>query len=869
MAQKQYGVTPWGKWFLDTLFSFGYEERLARGKSYANTGKVEALNISDGKVTAKIKGHYMPYYKVSVEFSPLPPEKQKQVEQILHGSPAYLVSITQGNLPEDFYKKIKSEHIPLVPEKWGEMKRSCNCPDYGDPCKHMAALFYVLIQEIDTDPALIFRLRGIDLDKIVKQFGVSSNINIKEDSYHSINTRDSILNRTLEPPFVIKDFLYTEGLKSDIHPTAPVFTEIPHFTSLITSLLPPQPTFCTERDFAVVFAEFYHHHARWGLHDDTAILSDEKKLEETQHSFSRSKWRIVNRNNNEKFELGSQIIFIQEDIQGNLIKHNLYDVFRFFRSFSDSSNFEATMDYQFLFYLFKYLNLLIISGAFIPCPVIINTTTNEKSKTPEIQCQTLKIIWLAYTPLPEIKNTLKEIALYENFMLETSENYLNAQKTKSKAKSKVKPKEKYFAESDSVVNIVSTALITEHVHSNAVYFKPQGNKGSESFRTIIDVFFKGETLDVTSPVMRSIPFSINKWLTVLYTDFDTYKYRLTLKTSTSKTSGNIFRLKMSMQAIIGGVSTELKDAVSRANNLDVLNAPTALSNYLPEIRILTSRNEVALSEERFVDFLDNAADLLSKLGIEAVLPKTFHKTLKPRLVLKADSSESEDAKNSKKKKNLVSYLNLTDMLDFHWEIAIGDQTITQDELSDMLKQKSAIVKFRDQFIRIDPAELSSLFKKAEAQNKLSAISNANEFLKAHFGGDTVLTDTAQKIVKEIFDEQKLKPPENLNAVLRPYQISGFNWVLTLLLSGFGCILADDMGLGKTIQSIAVLLHLKQLNMLKNNCLVIAPAALLENWEREINKFAPSLSVYKYHGSNRKIDGNVDVALTTYQTAARD
>jgi SNF2 family DNA or RNA helicase len=89
------------------------------------------------------------------------------------------------------------------------------------------------------------------------------------------------------------------------------------------------------------------------------------------------------------------------------------------------------------------------------------------------------------------------------------------------------------------------------------------------------------------------------------------------------------------------------------------------------------------------------------------------------------------------------------------------------------------------------------------------------------------------------------------------------------MAGFGCILADDMGLGKTVQSIAVMLRLKEEGLLAHGCLVVAPAALLENWERELEHFAPPLSVSRYHGAGRRLTGGRDVFLSTYQTAVRD
>jgi SNF2 family DNA or RNA helicase len=103
----------------------------------------------------------------------------------------------------------------------------------------------------------------------------------------------------------------------------------------------------------------------------------------------------------------------------------------------------------------------------------------------------------------------------------------------------------------------------------------------------------------------------------------------------------------------------------------------------------------------------------------------------------------------------------------------------------------------------------------------------NDFLKAHFSGDSVLAFDARETIDAIFKEQNFPVPRSLNAKLRPYQRRGYNWLCSLLFSGFGCILADDMGLGKTVQSIAAVLRLKEDGLLSDGWLVVAPASLLK------------------------------------------
>lgn len=146
---------------------------------------------------------------------------------------------------------------------------------------------------------------------------------------------------------------------------------------------------------------------------------------------------------------------------------------------------------------------------------------------------------------------------------------------------------------------------------------------------------------------------------------------------------------------------------------------------------------------------------------------------------------------------------------------------------------------------------------------------------------------------------EIQVPETLKATLRPYQATGFNWLFQLYSNGFGGCLADDMGLGKTLQALALLLKLKRLkkpvlipsvsggpqldlfSSLSENdgqpaSLIILPTSLVHNWENEINRFAPVLSVLKYVGNQRKTDINLkesarfyDIVLTTYGMVRND
>lgn len=815
-----YGVTPWGRWFIDVLDSYKMGERLDRGRRYANAGKVLALEMTECRAIAKVEGKSSPFYRVAIGFPPL--KEAEQVYRMIEKDPSLLAQIAAGELPQSFLTKLKNEGINLTPTHWREMKRSCSCPDYGDPCKHMAALYYIIAREIDSNPQVLFRLRGMDL---ASRFGKAAVHNIA-------------------PPFTIKFSKKEKAVKNYVNVPLEL-EEIPHCGQLITSLLPTNPPF-SSRDFSVVMAEFYHRCAETefeGYRDwEPAAAEDEQaRLEQIEHDFSRSNWTICC----PSLVPGVEPVLQAEDINGDKKRYSLYEASRYFVQFSQE---DGTISYNFLFYLFKALNLLCSAGAFIP--YVLNDD------------DTLKIIWRPFETLPQVSRMLHAIALRECGLLTTSQVFrinLTSKHVNTTGKQSVSGK--------SVVDLLASSFLSEWIRHRFMVLQDSFKKEwNDEYRQLLNLFFMGMFIDISSPAKQSLPMAIDRWLSVLHINFSAYRYAITIKDLTKDIEN--FNLEardfgISMDAIVEDESSKQISesqtngtkniALSKCSNLEILRAPIALSNYLPEIKDLFSNQSIALSETRLVSFLDSASSLLTRLGITVNLPRALAKELKPRLVVKGKTDSS-----------LVKYLDLTALQDFEWQIAIGDEVMSLKEFEKLVKQKRALVRFKDGFVKMQLEEFSRLLRKAKATPP-----DINDFLKAHFSGDSVLAFDARQTIDNLFREHNFPIPSSLNADLRPYQIRGYNWVCSLLLSGFGCILADDMGLGKTVQSIAAILRLKEEGLLEENCLIVAPAALLNNWEKELSRFAPTLKVSRYHGSRRRFDKKSDVFLTTYQTAVRD
>ncbi len=825
---NRYGITPWGSWFVDILDSYRMGERLDRGRRYANAGKVLSLELANGRAVAKVEGNSSPFYKVTISFPPL--KEAEQVYEMIEKDAPLLARIAAGELPETFLQKLKEKGINLIPGRWQEMKRACTCPDWGDPCKHMAALYYIIAREIDADPHVLFRLRGMDL---AARFGKAA--------VHSITQ-----------PFMVTYAAKTkERKKASARNTMPIdLEEIPHCGELISSLLPSSPPFCS-RDFSVVMAEFYHRCAKpsgWETAD--SINLDEEILEQTEHEFSHSQW-TVHCFGQRQAAAGAEPVLLAEDVNGNKKRYTLYEAFERFVQFSSE---DGTPSYNFLFYLFKFLNLACGAGAFIP--YVLNNFEVDTSDSFEF----VRIIWRPFESLPPVADMLKKIAERECGMFTVSSPF-QVRLAKKQTRSEAKTADSVSGR--SVVDIIASAFLNEWVRRKFMTFADDFKKrGNDEYKKLLNLFFMGMEIDVSSPAQRSLPAAIDRWLSVLHIDFSAYSYAITIKDAIKRESeenaeGNLFDaldFSISMDVISENEEGTKTSPLSKCTDLEILRAPTALSNYLPEIRELTNIQKVAITEARLVSFLDSASSLLTRLGMTVNLPRSLAKELKPRLVIKGSTSG----------KSLVNYLDLNALQDFKWQIAIGGEVLTLEEFNKIVRQKRSLVRFRDGFVKMRPEEFSRLLKKAKA-----AAPSANDLLKAHFSGDTVLAFDSRETIDNLFREQNFSIPASLNADLRPYQKRGFYWVCSLLLSGFGCILADDMGLGKTIQSITAVLYLYEEGHLQNGCLIVAPAALLNNWEKELNRFAPSLKVSRYHGSRRRLDKKSNIFLTTYQTAARD
>ena len=161
------GSTWWSERWIATLESFGWSNRLERGRRYARMGQVMDFDMSKGAVTARVQGSRPKPYSVTISVKPLQEAVWRRVVSAMGSKAVFAAKLLAGEMPDGLEELFASCGAPLFPAK-KEIKTDCSCPDPVNPCKHIAAVHYILAEEFDRDPFMIFRLRGKSREELTK-----------------------------------------------------------------------------------------------------------------------------------------------------------------------------------------------------------------------------------------------------------------------------------------------------------------------------------------------------------------------------------------------------------------------------------------------------------------------------------------------------------------------------------------------------------------------------------------------------------------------------------------------------------------------------------------------------------------------------
>jgi uncharacterized Zn finger protein len=169
-----FGESWWAKRWIKVLESFNIGARLSRGRSYARGGQVLSIAIETGRVKARVQGSRPKPYDITIAVKTLSESDWAKVFDALGRQALFTAKLLAGEMPQDIEGLFKEVGLSLFPTKLGDLKTDCSCPDWSNPCKHIAAVYYLLGEEFDRDPFLIFALRGLSRDALLSRLGTTA-----------------------------------------------------------------------------------------------------------------------------------------------------------------------------------------------------------------------------------------------------------------------------------------------------------------------------------------------------------------------------------------------------------------------------------------------------------------------------------------------------------------------------------------------------------------------------------------------------------------------------------------------------------------------------------------------------------------------
>jgi len=276
-------------------------------------------------------------------------------------------------------------------------------------------------------------------------------------------------------------------------------------------------------------------------------------------------------------------------------------------------------------------------------------------------------------------------------------------------------------------------------------------------------------------------------------------------------------------------------------------------------------DQIELDGLELANLLEEGVDSLQRVGVQLMWPRALDRGLTSRQVLAPKGDNP-----------LMTGLFGPDaMFSFNWQVSLHGEPLTSDELDQLTRAATPLIKLRDNWVVVDPRIARRvrrrLVRDATPAQALAA-TLTGVVLQDAIDVPVVVGATLERVRQQLVTAATREPievPAGLEATLRDYQRHGLTWLAQLTSLGLGACLADDMGLGKTITLIALHLH-RASSGGGGPTLVVCPASLMGNWQVEIERFAPGVPVRRFHGGQRDLGGvAAGFVLTTYGTMRGD
>ncbi|OFX69188.1 MAG: hypothetical protein A2X12_11445, partial [Bacteroidetes bacterium GWE2_29_8] len=815
MQVNKFGLTWWGKEWLNSLSNIDYDNRLPRGRSYANKGAVKSIEIKENTIIAKVKGSRVTPYKVIVMIPMFNEKQKKDLSEAIQQNQHLLAKLLNKELSPDIKDLALSKGIKLFPTSWRDFEMNCNCPDWAVPCKHLAAVVYLIANEIDKNPFLLLTLRGFDIETLIGTKGATLNLDIPKYENLFIDVNKDI--------FTKKDIKALDDIDLSL---------IKKKETLPIELLAEAPVF-TNIDFKLILEKIYSGIARY--------------LEKVYKESSFIEYGIdYNTNLSLYFDNEGGFIYSNINKSNNISYTETEKIMAWLYYIEPFKLPICSYNLVYLYKVYLFCLRLLTTGNFIP--QLWNTKENRYF-----------IRWIPSYLNEDFKEVIDK--LIEAMPLDLVVFVKEEKKKKSVEKS---------AESKELFTHLCHYLMINLIYSGRMETKLSNilhSTSANNFKDLTELFFSPKAVSFDKFSTKEIPISVNQWLRVF--EISDRHYLPVIKVDEIN---NGFEISMMIQDKKEQMSLPIKLSAiftsknNKYNKIDILQDIGVISHYFPLIDKLIA-NEGKKTEKvtitEFSDILLKILPVVKMLGVRLIMPKSLKSLVYPKASLQLKKSTKEKGK---------SILALTELINYDWQIAVGKNIVSKDEFLSLVKGLTGLVKFKDSYIMLDEAQMKLLYKNLEEEKQLNSFDLLQIGLSEEYKGARVgISKEVNDIINQIRSTIKLPLPKGITANLRPYQIRGYEWLVKNIQIGLGSIIADDMGLGKTLQVITVIQYFKEQKMINDKpVLVVAPTTLITNWCNEFAKFAPKLKIAVYHGVKRIFDfKNTDIVITSYGLIRND
>ena len=804
---KLFGKTWWGDQWLNSLSNIDYENRLERGSRYARNGSVKTIKITGNQIHAKVSGSMPKPYSVDIILPPFFDPELGTFIKALSKKPTIISKLLNRELDPQVLTIAEGMGLKVFPKQWTDFKMQCSCPDWAVPCKHLAAVIYKVSSEIDNNPFLVFDLHNVNLIQELEKLGVF------------VNKQTTEISKITD--------LYFEPKKKKQEK----YKEENAYTKLSFTKLTPihEPLNVLLSDFPAFYQGNGNFKEKYILKIDKTVKNAQKVVQgkiSLENLFLKAS--ITEQHINHKAQ---NKITIDEQYKSKVfVNETEFSFLNFLKQISQITS-SKTNDYQpstaSLHTVLHFSIHLLANGAVVPQIV-------------QLQNKEFTIRWLPAIISKEVRQLVEQL----KYILPPTIFLWNE-------KSKLKEINK-----DTALNLVSLFL-TEIIS----VFEDAANDD-----LFLNLFFKKAKHLFKNPGEEALSGGIQSWTQKYFITQGNFKPQIVVE----ELLNDDFKVSLYIEnntkkAFSFPVS--LKDVLTQKqhdkNKYEILQSLTQLSSFingLDEYINSEGKEEIIMNNKVFTPFLMQMIPAIQLLDINILLPKSLQGILKPKASIKV-----------KKKSGGKSFLQLNQLLDFDWQVAIGDTLMDETEFKKLLQKSDGLIKYKTNYIYVNQLDLEKIYKHFTSTKELTAFQMLRAALSGEYLGNKIgLTDDVQYLIKKLTNFNEIALPKGIKAQLRPYQHRGYSWMYRNAQIGFGSVLADDMGLGKTLQVITTLLKYKEEGLLENQkALVVAPTGLLTNWQTELKKFAPGLNVKIYHGTNRKIEKDFDVLISSYGIVRSD